>query len=228
MAILREKCLYRVMVIGKKKFQAGYKLDRMRCLDGKTHTFPSLIGSNGLLFYPGQRKTEVRIFLPELATGGSVLGADSTNGSFSHKLCQDIPLTLLEKVGWYILHYFFTNGITRSIGIGKRVWVLLSDDISLNVWRYRRADQYVSLQPLSPWFPKGQFAGPEYPAIVYLSCLFLAGVHPVPPTCKHFSGWSGPVVRWQRGNSLPLLWRCWDSWSGSRWPHLPLWKHYPV
>ncbi len=92
MAILREKCLYRVMVIGKKKFQAGYKLDRMRCLDGKTHTFPSLIGSNGLLFYLGQRKTEVRIFLPELATGGSVLGADSTNGSFSHKLCQDNPV----------------------------------------------------------------------------------------------------------------------------------------
>jgi len=98
-AILREKCLYYVKVIGKKKFQAGYKLDRIWCLDGKKYTFPSLIGSNGLLFYPGQGKTEVRIFLPELATGGSVLGADSTNGSFSHKLCQDIPLTILEKVG---------------------------------------------------------------------------------------------------------------------------------
>jgi len=98
-AILREKCLYYVKVIRKKKFQAGYKLDRICCLDGKKYTFPSLIGSNGLLFYPGQRKTEVRISLSELATGGSVLGADSTNGSFSHKLCQDIPLTILEKVG---------------------------------------------------------------------------------------------------------------------------------
>jgi len=96
-AILREKCLYRVKIIGKKKFQAGYKLDRIWCLDGETHTFPSLIGSNGLLFYPGQRKTEVRIFLSELATGGSVLGADSTNGNFSHKLCQNISLNIFKR-----------------------------------------------------------------------------------------------------------------------------------
>jgi hypothetical protein len=53
MAMFRKKCLNSVKIIGEKKFQSAHEQVGIGCLNGKTHSFPPVICSNALFFYPG-------------------------------------------------------------------------------------------------------------------------------------------------------------------------------